>query len=109
MDAQQRLLLEHSWEVLQHKAVAEDNDITSVIVGIGTVDYTGMASHLGVGIYVATGGISLHALFLIVGQTWGQRPSFGLHQAAFWSKANLADTSDVLSSLPGTTGQADHS
>ena len=63
MDAQQRLLLERSWEALQHGTFAEDSHITSVIVGIGTVDYTGMASHLGVGIYVATGGIALHDLF----------------------------------------------
>lgn len=74
MDAQQRLLLERSWETLQHNAFAEDGHITSVIVGIGTVDYTSMASHLGVGIYVATGGISLHACLTTVWQTYEQLP-----------------------------------
>ena len=56
MDAQQRILLERSWEALHQEASLEGDSITNVIVGIGTVDYTGMASHLGVGIYVATGG-----------------------------------------------------
>ena len=54
MDPQQRLLLEGSWEALLLTKVQETPD-TSVIVGIGTVDYTSMCSHLGVGIYVATG------------------------------------------------------
>ena len=57
MDPQQRLLLERSWEALQQAPSVQDGSDTSVIVGIGTVDYTGMASHLGVGIYVATGVI----------------------------------------------------
>lgn len=57
MDAQQRLLLERSWEVLQ---AGPQQDVisaaaTSVFVGIGTVEYTAMASHLGIGIYMATG------------------------------------------------------
>lgn len=56
MDAQQRLLLEKSWEALQAApASAYDSTRTAVIVGIGTVDYTYMSAHLGVGIYVATG------------------------------------------------------
>jgi hypothetical protein len=55
MDPQQRLLLEHSWEALQQVPCGEVDPSTSVIVGIGTVDYTGMASHLGPGIYAATG------------------------------------------------------
>ena len=54
MDPQQRLLLEGSWEALLLAKLLETPD-TSVIVGIGTVDYTSMCSHLGVGIYVATG------------------------------------------------------
>jgi acyl transferase domain-containing protein len=56
MDPQQRLLLEKSWEALT--AVKHDGALatrTAVIVGIGTVDYTSISSHLGVGIYVATG------------------------------------------------------
>ncbi|KAK9803996.1 hypothetical protein WJX72_011444 [[Myrmecia] bisecta] len=59
MDAQQRLLLERSWEALQTSrgaAATADPSRTAVLVGIGTVDYTGMSRHLGVGIYVATGG-----------------------------------------------------
>ena len=55
MDPQQRLLLEHSWEALQQVPCGEADPSTSVIVGIGTVDYTSMASHLGPGIYAATG------------------------------------------------------
>ena len=57
MDAQQRLLLERSMEALQASAPdqATPPARTSVIVGIGTVDYTSMSAHLGVGIYVATG------------------------------------------------------
>jgi len=57
MDPQQRLLLERSWEALQQAPSVQEGSNTSVIIGIGTVDYTGMASHLGVGIYVATGVI----------------------------------------------------
>ena len=57
MDPQQRLLLEGSWEALLMTKLQETPD-TSVIVGIGTVDYTSMCSHLGVGIYVATGASS---------------------------------------------------
>lgn len=62
MDAQQRLLLEKSWEALQGagNAAADASARTSVIVGIGTVDYTSMSSHLGVGIYVATGLFDFH-------------------------------------------------
>ena len=57
MDAQQRLLLDRSWEVLQagHQLDASSAGATAVFVGIGTVEYTAMASHLGIGIYMATG------------------------------------------------------
>lgn len=55
MDAQQRLLLERSWELLQQSLNPTAGKATSVFVGIGTVDYTTMSSHLGVGMYVATG------------------------------------------------------
>lgn len=61
MDPQQRLLLEASWEALLLTRLQENSN-TSVIVGIGTVDYTSMCSHLGVGIYVATGKFSIHIL-----------------------------------------------
>ena len=65
MDAQQRLLLEKSWEALQAApAGAYDSARTAVIVGIGTVDYTSMSSHLGVGIYVATGNTLFEVLSL---------------------------------------------
>ena len=58
MDAQQRMLLEQSWEVLSastsgHTTAAAVS--TAVVVGIGTVDYTSVSAHLGVGIYIATG------------------------------------------------------
>ena len=57
MDAQQRLLLERSWEVLQLGPQQNVSSVgpTSVFVGIGTVEYTAMASHLGIGIHMATG------------------------------------------------------
>ena len=60
MDAQQRLLLERAWEALAASAegCAPDLDAaadTAVLVGIGTVDYTSMSAHLGVGIHTATG------------------------------------------------------
>lgn len=61
MDAQQRLLLERAWEALAAASPAgraPDQDAaadTAVLVGIGTVDYTSMSAHLGVGIYTATG------------------------------------------------------
>lgn len=60
MDAQQRILLERSWEALHQHSFEDTIPNTAVIVGIGTVDYTGMASHLGAGIYVATGATPIH-------------------------------------------------
>ena len=61
MDAQQRLLLERSWEALQAGPEQEAGLLgsTAVFVGIGTVEYTAMASHLGTGIYMATGTLWL--------------------------------------------------
>ena len=55
MDAQQRLLLEHSSEALAVAPVVADAQRTAVFVGIGTVDYVTMSAHLGVGMYVASG------------------------------------------------------
>ena len=58
MDAQQRMLLEQSWEVLSAPACGHTTAAavsTAVVVGIGTVDYPSISAHLGVGIYVATG------------------------------------------------------
>lgn len=62
MDAQQRLLLERSWEVLQNgpRQDVSSAGATSVFVGIGTVEYTAMASHLGIGIYMATGQLAFN-------------------------------------------------
>ena len=57
MDGQQRLLLQQAWEALSSRP---DNGgaaavSTAVVVGIGTVEYNTIATHLGNGIYVATG------------------------------------------------------
>ena len=62
MDAQQRLLLERSWEVLPNGPQQDVSPAgaTSVFVGIGTVEYTAMASHLGIGIYMATGQLCVN-------------------------------------------------
>ena len=61
MDPQQRLLLEGTWEALLLTRLQETPN-TSVIVGIGTVDYTLMCSHLGAGMYVATGAFFNYGL-----------------------------------------------
>ncbi len=55
MDAQQRLLLEHSFEALAAAPGLASPERTAVFVGIGTVDYVTMSAHLGVGMYVASG------------------------------------------------------
>lgn len=57
MDPQQRMLLETAHEALQGLPVSETaaSRQTSVLIGIGTVEYTTLAAHLGTGIYVATG------------------------------------------------------
>ena len=58
MDAQQRLLLEHSAQALAEASAAGGVDTalqTSVMVGIGTVDYTAMSAHLGNSLYTASG------------------------------------------------------
>ncbi len=56
MDAQQRLLLEHSFEALADAPGLASPDRTAVFVGIGTVDYA-MSAHLGLGMYVASGAV----------------------------------------------------
>jgi acyl transferase domain-containing protein len=63
MDAQQRLLLEHSAQVLASASTADGKELnvrTSVMVGIGTVDYTAMSAHLGNSLYAASGGRCVH-------------------------------------------------
>jgi acyl transferase domain-containing protein len=59
MDAQQRLLLEHSAQALAAVSASGgrgDTAVqTSVMVGIGTVDYTAMSAHLGNSLYTASG------------------------------------------------------
>ena len=57
MDAQQRLLQEHSFEALTAANGLATPDRTAVFVGIGTVDYVTMSAHLGVGMYVASGAV----------------------------------------------------
>lgn len=57
MDPQQRLLLQQAGEVLLATAAPSGGTAlrTAVFVGIGSVEYTGLAAHLGVSIYAATG------------------------------------------------------
>ncbi len=57
MDPQQRLLLQQAGEALAAAAPAEAaaGPGTAVMVGIGTVEYTGLAMHLGASNYAATG------------------------------------------------------
>lgn len=56
MDPQQRMLLERAHEALQASHNQTDGvQQTSVLIGIGTVEYTTLSAHLGTGIYVATG------------------------------------------------------
>ena len=57
MDAQQRLLLEHSSEALAAAPAPGSPQRTAVFVGIGTVDYVTVSAHLGVGMYVASGEV----------------------------------------------------
>ena len=54
MDPQQRVLVQHAWEALAGSACTEGS-VASVAIGIGTVEYTSLASHLGNGIFTATG------------------------------------------------------
>lgn len=59
MDAQQRLLLEHAAEALAGLSHTESaTAATAVMVGIGTVDYTTVAAHLGNSLYAASGAIT---------------------------------------------------
>ncbi len=61
MDAQQRLLLMQAAEALSALPHAESAAAaTSVMVGIGTVDYTAMVAHLGNSLYAASGAASEH-------------------------------------------------
>lgn len=55
MDPQQRLLLEHTMEVTR-SAGKPFTAQTSVMVGIGTVDYVGLSGLLPLSMYFATGG-----------------------------------------------------
>ena len=57
MDPQQRLLLQQAAEVLPAlgSPAGAPAPRTAVLVGIGSVEYTGLAAHLGVSIYAATG------------------------------------------------------
>ena len=57
MDPQQRLLLQHAWEALSILPNTEGR-LTSVAIGIGTVEYTALAAHMGNNIFVATGALS---------------------------------------------------
>lgn len=58
MDAQQRLLLERTAEALSTAPHFESAaEPTSVMVGIGTVDYTSVAAHLGNSLYAASGAL----------------------------------------------------
>ncbi len=56
MDAQQRLLLEHAAAALAGAPAADVGaERTSVMVGIGTIDYTAVSAHLGNSLYAASG------------------------------------------------------
>jgi acyl transferase domain-containing protein len=57
MDPQQRLLLQQAGEALAAAGPAEAaaGPGTAVMVGIGAVEYTGLAAHLGASNYAATG------------------------------------------------------
>jgi acyl transferase domain-containing protein/NADPH:quinone reductase-like Zn-dependent oxidoreductase/acyl carrier protein/NAD(P)-dependent dehydrogenase (short-subunit alcohol dehydrogenase family) len=58
MDPQQRILMERTGEVVMQGNVSSSSlpSRTSVMIGIGTVDYVGMSSTLPLGMYFATGG-----------------------------------------------------
>ena len=59
MDPQQRVLLQHAWEALS-AVPATECSLTSVAIGIGTVEYTALAAHVGNSIFVATGARVVH-------------------------------------------------
>ncbi len=62
MDAQQRLLLEQAAQALAGTpSTGSGADRTSVMVGIGTVDYNAVSAHLGNSLYAAS-GVCQHAL-----------------------------------------------
>ena len=58
MDPQQRLLLGQSQESMSPLGHKPE---TSVMIGIGSVEYTALAVHLGNGTYAATGGVAVLA------------------------------------------------
>ena len=62
MDPQQRLLLQHAWKALATLPTAEGS-LTSVAIGIGTVEYTALSAHMGSSIFTATGAPRLTILF----------------------------------------------
>ena len=56
MDPQQRLLLEAAHEALIMSLNSDGSAArTSVMIGVGAGDYVTISSHLGVGMYAATG------------------------------------------------------
>ena len=93
MDPQQRLLLGQSHEsmsLLSHKPE------TSVMIGIGSVEYTALAVHLGNGTYVTTGGVAALASNCILQATLGGTHAYTkLQQPSSCSGTSNAGASKV--------------